>query len=36
MIDLRSDTITKPTEAMRAAMFAAAVGDDVGAGIVSS
>jgi len=29
MIDLRSDTVTKPTEAMRAAMAAAAVGDDV-------
>jgi threonine aldolase len=29
MIDLRSDTITKPTEAMRAAMAAADVGDDV-------
>jgi threonine aldolase len=28
-IDLRSDTVTKPTEAMRAAMFAAEVGDDV-------
>ena len=28
-IDLRSDTITKPTEAMRAAMAAAEVGDDV-------
>ncbi len=29
MIDLRSDTVTKPTEAMRAAMARAAVGDDV-------
>ncbi len=29
MIDLRSDTVTKPTEAMRAAMAAAVVGDDV-------
>ncbi len=29
MIDLRSDTVTKPTEAMRAAMAAAPVGDDV-------
>ncbi len=29
MIDLRSDTITKPTAAMRAAMAAAEVGDDV-------
>jgi len=29
MIDLRSDTVTKPTAAMRAAMAAAAVGDDV-------
>ncbi len=29
MIDLRSDTLTKPTEAMRAAMVAADVGDDV-------
>jgi threonine aldolase len=28
-IDLRSDTVTKPTEAMRAAMAAAEVGDDV-------
>lgn len=28
-IDLRSDTVTKPTPAMRAAMNAAAVGDDV-------
>ncbi len=29
MIDLRSDTVTKPSDAMRAAMAAAAVGDDV-------
>ncbi len=29
MIDLRSDTVTKPTPAMLAAMFAAPVGDDV-------
>jgi threonine aldolase len=29
MIDLRSDTVTRPTEAMRADMAAAAVGDDV-------
>ena len=29
MIDLRSDTVTKPTPAMLAAMAAAAVGDDV-------
>ncbi len=29
MIDLRSDTITKPTEAMRKAMAVAEVGDDV-------
>lgn len=28
MIDLRSDTVTQPTEAMRAAMAAALVGDD--------
>src|SRR5207253_3004623 len=28
-IDLRSDTVTRPTPAMRAAMNAAAVGDDV-------
>jgi len=28
-IDLRSDTVTKPSEAMRAAMAAAEVGDDV-------
>ncbi|MDR1265412.1 MAG: threonine aldolase family protein [Propionibacteriaceae bacterium] len=29
MIDLRSDTITRPTQAMRQAMFEAPVGDDV-------
>ena len=29
MIDLRSDTFTKPTPAMRAAMAGAEVGDDV-------
>ena len=29
MIDLRSDTLTQPSEAMRAAMAAAPVGDDV-------
>jgi len=29
MIDLRSDTVTKPTEEMRRAMFEAEVGDDV-------
>ena len=29
MIDLRSDTVTKPTEAMRKAMARAEVGDDV-------
>lgn len=29
MIDLRSDTVTQPTEAMRAAMASAEVGDDV-------
>jgi threonine aldolase len=29
VIDLRSDTVTKPTEAMRSAMVAAPVGDDV-------
>jgi threonine aldolase len=29
MIDLRSDTVTKPTQKMRAAMAAAEVGDDV-------
>src|SRR5437763_3359606 len=28
-VDLRSDTVTRPTEAMRAAMAAADVGDDV-------
>ncbi|MFN9918104.1 MAG: beta-eliminating lyase-related protein, partial [Pirellulaceae bacterium] len=28
-IDLRSDTVTRPTAAMREAMAAAAVGDDV-------
>ena len=28
-IDLRSDTVTRPTSAMRAAMAAAEVGDDV-------
>ena len=28
-IDLRSDTVTQPTEAMRAAMMAAPLGDDV-------
>jgi len=28
-IDLRSDTVTKPTKAMLEAMFAAKVGDDV-------
>ena len=28
-IDLRSDTVTKPSEAMRAAMASAPVGDDV-------
>ena len=28
-IDLRSDTVTKPSEAMRAAMASAEVGDDV-------
>ena len=28
-VDLRSDTVTRPTEAMRAAMAAAKVGDDV-------
>ena len=28
-IDLRSDTVTRPTEEMRAAMAAAPVGDDV-------
>ena len=29
LLDLRSDTVTKPTAAMRAAMAAAEVGDDV-------
>src|SRR5688500_20141352 len=29
MIDLRSDTVTRPTEAMRRAMAEAEVGDDV-------
>ena len=29
MIDLRSDTVTQPTQAMRAAMLAAPLGDDV-------
>lgn len=29
VVDLRSDTVTRPTEAMRAAMLAAEVGDDV-------
>ena len=29
MIDLRSDTVTQPTESMRKAMFEAVVGDDV-------
>ena len=29
MIDLRSDTVTKPTEEMRQAMARAPVGDDV-------
>lgn len=29
MIDLRSDTVTKPTETMRKAMFSADLGDDV-------
>ena len=29
VIDLRSDTVTRPTPAMRAAMAAAEVGDDV-------
>ena len=29
MIDLRSDTVTRPTEGMREAMFAAPLGDDV-------
>ena len=29
VIDLRSDTVTRPTAAMRAVMAAAEVGDDV-------
>ena len=29
VVDMRSDTVTTPTEAMRAAMAAADVGDDV-------
>jgi threonine aldolase len=29
VIDLRSDTVTRPTAGMRDAMFAAALGDDV-------
>lgn len=29
IIDLRSDTVTKPTAGMKEAMFAAPVGDDV-------
>ena len=29
LIDLRSDTVTRPTAAMRAAMMAAPLGDDV-------
>ena len=29
LIDLRSDTVTKPSAAMRAAMASADVGDDV-------
>jgi hypothetical protein len=29
VVDLRSDTVSKPTEEMRKAMFEAAVGDDV-------
>jgi len=29
MTDLRSDTVTRPTPAMKAAMFDAEVGDDV-------
>ena len=28
-VDLRSDTVTQPTEAMRAVMHAAKLGDDV-------
>jgi len=29
LVDMRSDTVTQPTAAMRAAMFAAPLGDDV-------
>ena len=29
IVDLRSDTVTQPTAAMRAAMMAAPLGDDV-------
>ena len=29
IVDLRSDTVTRPTAAMREAMFAAPLGDDV-------
>ena len=29
IIDLRSDTVTKPTPEMREAMMSAAVGDDI-------
>ncbi|MFP3340178.1 beta-eliminating lyase-related protein, partial [Micrococcus sp. SIMBA_131] len=29
VIDLRSDTVTKPSEKMRKAMYKAEVGDDV-------
>ena len=29
LVDLRSDTVTKPTAAMKAAMFEAPIGDDV-------
>ncbi|MEA3450505.1 MAG: beta-eliminating lyase-related protein, partial [Bacteroidota bacterium] len=29
MIDLRSDTVTRPTQEMREAMYTAEVGDDV-------
>lgn len=29
VVDLRSDTVSKPTDEMRKAMFEAAVGDDV-------
>ena len=29
VVDLRSDTLTKPTKGMREAMFSAEVGDDV-------